>query len=82
MARPEPTQFPPIRMALTLWGLGAGLYLIGFFQRVAPAVITRELMAELRELGGVSGGPPPFARRDRSRFLHALDEAIHRTLRR
>ena len=46
MARPEPTQFPPIRMALTIWGLGAGLYLIGFFQRVAPAVITRELMAE------------------------------------
>jgi predicted MFS family arabinose efflux permease len=26
-----------------MWGLGAGLYLIAFYQRVAPAVITREL---------------------------------------
>jgi len=31
---------------LTVWGLGALLYLIGFFHRVAPAVITNELMAE------------------------------------
>ena len=46
MARPDPAQFPPIRLALAVWGLGAGLYLIGFFQRVAPAVITHELMAE------------------------------------
>ncbi len=37
---------PPFRLALTVWGLGALLYLIGFFQRVAPAVITSELMAE------------------------------------
>ena len=29
-----------------MWGLGALLYLIGFFHRVAPAVITNELMAE------------------------------------
>lgn len=46
MSRSEPTPFPPVRMALAVWGLGACLYLIGFFQRVAPAVITRELMAE------------------------------------
>ncbi len=38
--------YPPITLALTVWGVGAGLYLIGFFQRVAPAVITQELMAE------------------------------------
>ena len=38
--------YPPITLALTVWGGGAGLYLIGFFQRVAPAVITQELMAE------------------------------------
>ncbi len=37
---------PPLALALGIWALGAGLYLIGFFQRVAPAVITRELMAE------------------------------------
>lgn len=29
-----------------MWGLGAAFYLIGFYQRVAPAVITRELMSE------------------------------------
>jgi MFS family permease len=38
--------YPPIVVALGIWGLGACLYLIGFFQRVAPAVITQELMAE------------------------------------
>lgn len=37
---------PPFHLALTVWGLGALLYLIGFFHRVAPAVITNELMAE------------------------------------
>jgi sugar phosphate permease len=37
---------PPLRVAFLVWGLGAALYLIGFFQRVAPAVITRELSTE------------------------------------
>lgn len=43
--------FPPARLAWTVWGLGAALYLFGFYQRVAPAVMTRELSAEL----GLSG---------------------------
>ncbi|MEO8202257.1 MAG: MFS transporter [Betaproteobacteria bacterium] len=43
---PRAAAYPPITVALTVWGLGAALYLIGFFQRVAPAVITHELMAE------------------------------------
>lgn len=38
--------FPPLRLAWTVWGLGAALYLIGFFQRVAPAVMTGELMID------------------------------------
>jgi sugar phosphate permease len=38
--------YPPARLAWTVWGLGATLYLVGFYQRVAPAVITRELSAE------------------------------------
>ncbi len=42
---PQPN-FPPLRLAWTVWGLGALLYLIGFYQRVAPAVITTELMSE------------------------------------
>jgi sugar phosphate permease len=37
---------PPLSLALVVWGLGAALYLVGFFHRVAPAVITRELAAE------------------------------------
>ena len=28
-----------------MWGLGAALYFIAFYQRVAPAVITNELTA-------------------------------------
>jgi len=38
--------YPPLRLAFAVWGLGAAFYLIGFYQRVAPAVITRELMSE------------------------------------
>ena len=34
---------PPATLAWTIWGLGAALYFIGFYQRVAPAVITTEL---------------------------------------
>src|SRR3990172_7734724 len=40
------SKFPPFQLALTVWGLGALFYLIGFFHRVAPAVITTELMVE------------------------------------
>ncbi len=39
-------RYPPLTLAFTVWGLGAALYLLGFFHRVAPAVITRELAAE------------------------------------
>ena len=35
---------PPLRIAWLVWSLGALLYLMGFFQRVAPAVMTDELM--------------------------------------
>lgn len=38
--------YPPLHLAFAMWGLGAAFYLIGFYQRVAPAVITRELMSE------------------------------------
>jgi predicted MFS family arabinose efflux permease len=34
---------PPESLAWLVWGLGACLYLIAFYQRVAPAVMTREL---------------------------------------
>ncbi len=37
------SSYPPPSLAWTMWGLGAALYFIGFYQRVAPAVITAEL---------------------------------------
>lgn len=46
MSSDEPSRYPPFTLALCIWAMGAGLYLIGFFQRVAPAVITRELTAD------------------------------------
>jgi uncharacterized protein YaiI (UPF0178 family) len=45
---------------------------------IGQAVAQRALMADLRAMDMVSGGPPPFAKADRSRFLSALDEAINR----
>ena len=43
---------------------------------IGAALATRELMAQLRETGDVVGGKPPFGKKDRSRFLGALDAAI------
>ena len=40
------SRYPPASVAWSIWALGAALYLGGFFQRVAPAVMTQELMAE------------------------------------
>ena len=37
---------------------------------------TRDLMTHLRESGMTTAGPPPFSRKDRSRFLSSLDEAV------
>lgn len=48
---------------------------------IGSAVATRDLMAELRGAGEITGGPPPLQKRDRSRFLHQLDETIQ-TIRR
>jgi len=41
---------------------------------IGEALATRELMADLREAGTVTGGPAPFQKRDRSEFLQRLDE--------
>ena len=45
---------------------------------IGGAIATRAIMADLRAGGDVVGGPPPFAKADRSRFLQALDEALAR----
>lgn len=46
---------PPLKLAWTVWGLGALLYLFAFYQRVAPAVMTDQLMAEFA-IGGAALG--------------------------
>ncbi len=43
---------------------------------IGQAVATRELMADLRESGEITGGPPPLTQRDRSQFLQQLDNVI------
>jgi hypothetical protein len=46
---------------------------------IGAAVATRAIMADLRAGAGEGlGGPPPFSKSDRSRFLQALDEALVR----
>jgi uncharacterized protein YaiI (UPF0178 family) len=48
---------------------------------IGAAIAQRALMEQLRSTGEFTGGPRPFARNDRSRFLQALDEAVNRSLR-
>ena len=43
---------------------------------IGAALATRELMSHLRDMGEMTGGPPPFEKRDRSQFLQALDRMI------
>lgn len=45
---------------------------------IGSAIATRAIMADLRAGGEAIGGPPPFSKTDRSRFLSALDEALVR----
>ena len=53
---PPPTPpTPPALLAWSLWSLGALVYLVAFFQRVAPAVMTDRLMAEFA-IGGAALG--------------------------
>ena len=43
---------------------------------IGGAIATRAIMADLRAGGEQLGGPAPFAKADRSRFLQALDTAL------
>lgn len=45
---------------------------------IGSAIATRAIMADLRANGDAIGGPSPFSRTDRSRFLSTLDEALVR----
>ena len=52
--------FPPALLVWLVWGLGACLYLIAFYQRVAPAVITQELSREFRLSAAALGNLSAF----------------------
>ena len=44
---------------------------------IGSAIATRAIMEDLRAgMDGVGGGPPPFSKADRSRFLQALDRML------
>jgi uncharacterized protein YaiI (UPF0178 family) len=48
---------------------------------IGNALAGREIARHLRETGMSGAGPAPFTRADRSRFLSALDTAVHAALR-
>ncbi|WP_298469141.1 YaiI/YqxD family protein [uncultured Erythrobacter sp.] len=44
---------------------------------IGSAIATRAIMEDLRAgMDGIGGGPPPFSKADRSRFLQALDRVL------
>ena len=51
--------YPPGALSWAIWCLGAAFFLLGFFHRVTPGVLTRELSQEFglnaAALGGLSG---------------------------
>ncbi len=46
-------------------------------ETIGEALSTRALLDMLRQSGDFGGGPAPFSKADRSRFLSKLDETIH-----
>jgi len=44
---------------------------------IGEAVAVRDLMTDVRQAGGVTGGPAPMTPKDRSRFLSKLDEVVN-----
>ncbi len=44
---------------------------------IGEALATRGLMEMLRQSGEFGGGPRPFGKEDRSRYLAKLDEVLH-----
>jgi uncharacterized protein YaiI (UPF0178 family) len=47
---------------------------------IGEAVAMRALKDELRQMGEITGGPPPMAKKSRSKFLATLDEMINAIL--
>jgi len=47
---------------------------------IGDALARREILSHLRDQGVMTGGPPPFAKQDRSRFLQALERVVQACL--
>jgi uncharacterized protein YaiI (UPF0178 family) len=47
---------------------------------IGTALATRDLMTHLRDIGLPTTGAAPFDKRDRSRFLQALDKLVQATI--
>ena len=50
-------------------------------ESIGGALANRELTAYLRDMGNITGGPAPFEKRHRSRFLQQLDKLIQAAFR-
>lgn len=50
-------------------------------ESIGGALADREVASQLREHGVMTGGPAPFGKKDRSRFLQRLDDLINACLR-
>ena len=43
---------------------------------IGIALATREIMEKIRETGEMTGGPPPFSKADRSKFLNQMEMIV------
>lgn len=48
-------------------------------KNIGSAVASRNLMAGLREVGEILGGPRPFTKKDKSCFSNSLERLVRRT---
>ncbi|MCK5546915.1 MAG: DUF188 domain-containing protein, partial [Rhodospirillaceae bacterium] len=48
---------------------------------IGMALANRELMQGLRESGEITGGPRPFAKSDRSKFLDRMETVVQTAIR-
>ena len=48
---------------------------------IGSALAGRAVSSHMREMGMMTGGPPPLSRNDRSKFLSALDTMLQTSLR-
>lgn len=48
---------------------------------IGGALAGREVSQQMREMGLMTGGPAPFTRADRARFLNALNAAVEAAMR-